>query len=417
MIVSMIEKLQETSSTTAKIDVLRDYCILQGIRDILYYTYNPFYNYGISKKRLEEIGIPPIRDRCLNKEETAILTNLIRGKLTGGNAIDVVVSAMAEYGGLIGRIITKDLRCGISATSINKVCPKLIPKFEVQLAKEVPESKWKFPAHMQIKYDGVRLLAFVDSAGTAFRTRNGKGVKLPFLANLFSGLPEGVYDGEIVIAEGKLENRTSISGMINSAMHGGRIDESNLVFYCFDYLSKESFSSCYCLVAEQSRFEAAKQIIESEPAVYPNIQLAETVTVNNARDVNMHYARMLTEGYEGVILKPLKGKYEFKRSANWIKLKETKSADLLCIGIEEGTGKYDGQIGALVLSGIVDGKQIEVSAGSGLDDRDRSRPASYFTGKTIEVLYNSVIPRRGRDSMFTLFLPRYRRVRFDKEAA
>ena len=63
-------------------------------------------------------------------------------------------------------------------------------------------------------------------------------------------------------------------------------------------------------------------------------------------------------------------------------------------------------------TGIVDGKNISVSVGSGLSDHDRGKPLTDFIDKQIEVKYNSIIPSVGEE--YTLYLPRYVRIREDK---
>lgn len=422
MIATMINSLQRTNSTIDKQNILKDYAGLIGIQEILKYTYNPFFNYGISKKHLELYGIPPVENRTLIESERQVLIDLLFNGLSGALAVQRVINCMVTYGGLVGHIVSKDLRCGVSATTINKVCPKLIPTFEVQLAKEVPKEKWKFPAHMQVKYDGVRLVTHKSSEEVKFYTRNGKQVNLPLIAKQFSdsNLPLGYYDGEIVLDNGRSVNRTSVSGMINSAMHGGRINERALSYYLFDYLTTEEFSNRKSNRTEQQRYAALYSFLYKsdfdKPNGLPSVLPADTQQVNSAMEVDKYYADLVSRGFEGVILKPLLGLYTFKRNPNWIKLKETKSADLHCLGAKEGTGKYADMIGALDFRGIVEGKEVLVSVGTGLSDADRARSFDYYDGKCFEVLYNCVIPSKDGGKVYTLFLPRLHVERFDKEA-
>jgi len=118
-------------------------------------------------------------------------------------------------------------------------------------------------------------------------------------------------------------------------------------------------------------------------------------------------------GYEGLVLKYPEHKYTFKRSKDWIKVKEVKHADLRVVDIREGTGKYKGMIGGLVCVGEVEGHRVRVAVGSGLSDIQRSLDDIEFIQETVEVLYNTVI----QDSVtleWSLFLPRFVQVRFDK---
>lgn len=109
-------------------------------------------------------------------------------------------------------------------------------------------------------------------------------------------------------------------------------------------------------------------------------------------------------GYEGLFLKHINHVYQpGKRVNEAIKLKYRKTADLLCIGIEPGEGKYIDMIGSLVLQ---DKEGRTVSVGSGLDDSMRGLPKDYFINKIVEIEYEQIID--------TYIQPTFVRVREDK---
>ena len=58
------------------------------------------------------------------------------------------------------------------------------------------------------------------------------------------------------------------------------------------------------------------------------------------------------------MIKPIDGLYECKRSYNWLKAKPFIEVSLHVIDIEEGTGKYEGNTGALQCQGTDDGNGI-----------------------------------------------------------
>jgi DNA ligase-1 len=97
-----------------------------------------------------------------------------------------------------------------------------------------------------------------------------------------------------------------------------------------------------------------------------------------------------------------------------VKLKAEESADLICVGVEKGAGKYANMIGNLICE-TSDGL-LNTGVGTGLKDEDRSKDPSEFIGKIIEVAYNEVISSKGRDTK-SLFLPVYKQIRFDKNVA
>ncbi len=93
------------------------------------------------------------------------------------------------------------------------------------------------------------------------------------------------------------------------------------------------------------------------------------------------------EGYEGAMLKSPDHIYKpGKRTNDIIKIKPRLTADLLCVAWKEGEGKYAGLIGSLLLQ---DSNGIQVAAGSGLSDSQRSLPANSFIGQVIEIEYET----------------------------
>ena len=101
---------------------------------------------------------------------------------------------------------------------------------------------------------------------------------------------------------------------------------------------------------------------------------------------NIDVKSFIKEGYEGLYLKHKDHIYEpGKRVNTAIKLKGRKTADLLCIGMKSGEGKYEGLIGSLVL---VDSIGRIVQVGSGLNDSDRTLVFDLaFKNKVIEIEY------------------------------
>jgi DNA ligase-1 len=128
-------------------------------------------------------------------------------------------------------------------------------------------------------------------------------------------------------------------------------------------------------------------------------------------EVMEYYSAVRHDGGEGVIVKPTGGDYRCTRSRNWLKIKDQQTVDAPIIGLEEGTGKYQGMLGAV----IVDLEGVEVRVGSGFTDEERKRlwddahadePWSY--NRLIEIEYHEKTPDG------SLRHPRFVRFRDDK---
>ncbi len=361
----------------------------------------------------------------LHDMDKIVLNSLLSRSVTGMAARELVEAHCKQYGDLVKLICNKDLDCGVSATTLNKVFGKgFVPVFEVQLATEVDIADVTLPIAGQLKYNGVRVIAIIEDQGVTFKTRNGKEFKFPFLAERLAPLRQAapydfILDGELAIGDSKGTNHTDVSGIVNSAIKGTPINglfHPNLVFNCFDCLPLKEFYAQECTHIYVSRFEQTKNIlmalysINSEHQKY--VKLAETYEFSTREAIQAKFEDVLANGYEGLILKKWNHKYTYKRSKDWIKLKAVDTVDLVCTSVEEGTGKYEGMIGALVCEGIVEGYQVEVRVGSGLTDNDRAKSVLDYIDHKIEIKYNTVIQDR-LTGQHSLFLPRFVTIRGD----
>lgn len=404
-----------TKTGAAKLDYLATADF--KVRDILIRTYND-YIYGLKFKD-DELDFDSMRG--LDIAAIEILVALKNKTLTGNAARDRVNDYCSANGDTLKFICNKNIQCGISVTSINKVFPGLIPQFKVQLAKaEKDLSKLKFPLLAQLKYDGVRIVIIWNGETVVFKTRNGREVFLPRIGKRLKAgfemtvMQPSVIDTEVTLSAGTTEDRTTVSGLLNSARQEKAIDEDKLVFNCFDYMPLEDFNDAKCLLRYKYRLATLKLVVNTIAALAGTNYLlnAETTTVYSLEEVNILMADVLKQNQEGLILKTPEHLYTFKRSKDWIKLKAVLDADITCIDIVEGTGKYQGMIGALVCEGIVEGKNIKVNVGTGLSDEDRLHAMRYI-GATIEVQYNSLI-QNSVTGNWSLFLPRFVCMRTDK---
>jgi DNA ligase-1 len=117
-------------------------------------------------------------------------------------------------------------------------------------------------------------------------------------------------------------------------------------------------------------------------------------------------------GYEGIMIKDLEAIYECKRSVAWLKLKPYIEVSLEVVDVEEGTGRNQGRLGALVCSGQDDGRNITVNCGSGFSDDDRRvfwDSRSRVVSQVVEVRADAVT--QNQDGTYSLRFPRFLRFR------
>ena len=381
-------------------------------KKLFQWTYDPFKTY---KQKFEYVNWMRLGE--VKEEMFALLNKLASRELTGTFARMSVVHFAEAHGDLIKLVCNKDLDCGVSAVTLNKVFGEgFIPKFNIQLAKEVDIDKLTMPILGQLKYNGARVITLIENGIVTFKSRGGHEFGYPELRDIilqgFESDECYMLDGELTFGDSQGSDHTAVSGMINSAIKGTPVRNGlGLIYHVFDSMPLNEFNRNKCDRLYDERLSLVARHVDAIGNA--KVQVATTYGFRTKEDINQQYEHLLSLGYEGLILKYKTHKYTFKKNANWIKMKATETADLLCVDYQEGKGKYEGMIGALVCEGIVEGKHVNVSVGSGLNDNDRSLSPNCYVGKVIEVDYNKVI-QDSKTGGWSLFLPRFVIVRKDK---
>lgn len=121
---------------------------------------------------------------------------------------------------------------------------------------------------------------------------------------------------------------------------------------------------------------------------------------------------MVEAGYEGIMIKDPNGKWEGKRSTAWLKQKPFLEVSLEIVAVEEGTGRNQGRLGAVICQGLDDGKEINVNVGSGFTDSNRKEywdSKDTLIGQMVEVRADAV--SQNQDGTYSLRFPRFMRFR------
>jgi hypothetical protein len=341
--------------------------------------------------------------------------------VTGNAAIDRLTAILevvsADDAKVIERIIQKDLKCGVQVSTANAVWTGLVLEYPVMLCSPFEQKlvdKVKFPAYVQLKMDGMRFNAIVKDGKCEFRSRNGKEIQL--LGNLekeFITLADNenaVFDGELLVRDnGVILDRQTGNGILNKANKGTiKADEASKVqATIWDVIPYEDFIVGKGTSKYKDRFETLQAI-----KMPKKVSLVKSWEVDNYETAKALFEEMLQRGEEGIILKDMNGIWEDKRSKTQIKFKGELECDLKIVGIEEGTGKYAGLLGAIKCESS-DGV-IKVSVGSGFNDDQRKQGAEII-GKIAAIKYNMRIKNKAGEE--SLFLPIVLEIRDDKEVA
>lgn len=358
-----------------------------------------------------------------------LCNNLISRKLTGNaakQAIELCLGAakQEEWNTWYRRILIKDLRCGLTETTINTVLKRadredlVIPVFTCQLAHDGTDHPKKCVGEklVEVKLDGVRVLTIAYPDGRVDQySRNGKEL-VNFehikdqIAKTVTGITEPVvFDGEVM--------SSSFQDLMKQVHRKSDVAAQDAVLWLFDMIPLSAFRDGIWATPQTERSAkiiAWKDLWAEET---PNIQVLNHEIVDldteegqsRFKEINR---KAIDDGFEGIMLKDPSAPYELKRSHAWLKIKPTITVDLTVVDFEEGTGKNSGRLGALVCEGTDLGKTIRVNVGSGFTDEQRDdfwQAKSLIKGTVTEVLADAIT--QNQDGSYSLRFPRFVRFR------
>jgi len=420
----IFKALESTSSRLDKEDILRSNFMNETLQKVMFLALDPYTQFYIRK-------IPAYENKSFNLNWDDVffhLEEIYTRKITGNAAIDrltwILENIHPEDADIVTRIISKDLKCGVSTATVNKIFPNLIPTYPVMLASGYSEklmARMEYPAYVQLKLDGMRFNAIVENGKIELKSRNGKSIELHDVLNqaflAYAGTENCVFDGELIVKEvdGSIMNRQKGNGILNKAVKGTiSLKEANMVYATiWDIIPLQDFKVGVCNTPYVQRFSKLLGV-DPNKAVH-RISIIENHEVVSEDQANTLFQEYFNKGEEGIILKNINSPWEDKRATHQIKFKGELDCDLLCVDWQEGTGKNVGKLGALVLESA--DKKIRVNVGSGFTDEQRDKyTVDNTVGKIVAVKYNARIKDKNSDTE-SLFLPVFLEIREDKTEA
>lgn len=447
-VLKILEEIGSDTKRSHKLAVLERYKEDDLFMRVVKLALDPYVNFYIKK-------IPEYTFRFLESEndkhkalDWALdeLSKLSSRELTGHAGIEHLSSILSELSPddaiVVKRIIGKDLRCGVADGIVNAVVEGFIPTYPCLLARPYDDKNIKnitYPAFSQLKADGLRANALVKGGKVTLCGRSGRDIDLLGeldediqLLTVQYGNVDMFFDGEFVVVD-KNENvldRKTGNGIINKAIKGTiSKEEAALVrFQIWDAFPLEEFYNLLSKEVYEKRFnkllKAMDQAKKTSDAIAHllkrgpfRVRIIPYKIVTNLEEAISHFELLLGQGHEGTILKNYHAHWEDTRSKHLVKMKSEKDCDLEIIGWNPGTGKFEGMVGSLQMASS--DRLVEVNI-SGFSDELRewiTKNIDSLIGKIAVVLYNERITSKSRDSVDSLFLPRFVEFRSDKTVA
>lgn len=405
---ALINALTATASRNAKEDLLRD-AYLSGERDFFVgsrLASDPRVSFGVKKVPLveedgsdEECSLPfsdflKLCDRLQSRE------------LTGHAAIHAMIAAAeraspAKWNNFYRRVLLKNLNVGANHKTINKVLETLakndesavqyiLPVFGCQLAQDSAKhpKKLKGKKLVDFKFDGVRLLSFVDVTNkrvTQLTGRNGTpNDNFPHLRaeleKLIPHLPASIVLDAEVVGRNFKEIMTQISRKDDVVS-----DFAKLAI--FDIIPMADFEKGFCAMPQEKRHKALVDMVQSglfqelgitSCYVLPKIEIDFDTEQGKARFQELKEQvwelRKTDETVEGLMIKDPKAGYTVgKKGTDWMKWKPYIEVTLKVVALEKGNEdkRFADLVGALVCEGEDDGVKIKTNVSSGISEEER----------------------------------------------
>lgn len=372
-----VNEMNSSNSTNHKIDVLTKYQYHDFIKRILFYTYHPYWNFGVTssnlKKRQDLIAPAEVYDDLF-----VMLDDFNERNMTGHAAIGAMnrfIKDYEEWSDLIYQVIDRNLETRATVTLINRVNPNFIPTFDVALAHDAAKVKgidlldksW----YISRKLDGVRCICMVHGDSIKFFSRNGKefytlGKVAEEIRRL--GITDVVFDGEICLMNE--DDSDDFQGILKQIQRKDHTIE-NLKYWIFDILEPSEFSG-------DDSSDLFSMRIEWRPTQFNNFEDSEILEllpqIKIIDEASFDEMKNLSKdsNWEGLIARK-DAPYKSGRSKDMLKIKEFFDAEYTVTGLIMGPQRV-----------IVNGKEIEEEMLSAITIEHKGSQVQVGSGFTIE---------------------------------
>jgi bifunctional non-homologous end joining protein LigD len=217
----------------------------------------------------------------------------------------------------------------------------------------------------EIKWDGVRALAWIEDGRLTIRARSGAEItaRYPELASLPAAIAasQALLDGEIAALDA--QGRSDF-GLLQERMHvrapaENLISRVPVIFFAFDLLHCDGYD------LRRSSLIERKQLLQRLLHTTERIRFSDH-QVERGKEI---FELAKENGLEGIVAKRLDSPYVSERSTSWVKLKVTQTVDAVVAGWTAARTAAI-PLGSLLL-GLYEGKKLRFigHVGTGFDGK------------------------------------------------
>ena len=424
---AIIHKLEADNSRLAKEQVILE-AMEEGLDEF-------FEGVKMALDPLVTFGVKQVPEATVDGQGLAwptfkeLARKLINRSLTGHAARDAIIlckdtATIEQWNMFYRRILIKDLRCGVSEKTVNKIAKKFpqytIPTFTCALAHDSAnhEKKMTGKKQIEVKLDGVRVLAVCKGGKVELFSRNGKQ---------FHNFPHIIEEIESVLAVKPAPYDCVLDGEVMSKDFQDLMKQvhrkdgkaaTDSVLHLFDFIPLTDFLQGGWDKPQTYRSNLVKYWIIENQDLLKHVTSCEweevdlDTTEGEERFVELNKTAV-DGGYEGVMIKDVDAPYECKRTHAWLKAKPFIEITLKVVDVEEGTGRNEGRLGAVIVEGEDDGYNYRLNCGSGFTDSQRDEfwtQRADLVGQLIEIRADARTKSQDSET-YSLRFPRFKTFR------
>lgn len=392
----IIKQIANTSSINKKKQILAENADNILLKEILKFCFSPLIVTGISEAKLNKTVKQIVYNEPTPISVCYTLMEYLAVHNTGSDDditfCQSIIRAYPEYHDLFTAIITKSLKIGCDAKTLNAVYGKdFIPTWEVQRAVSIEHTKLKNNEWIAIseKLNGVR--------GTYYQGKiiSRQGKEITGLQHIIDDIKSAGLESHVLDGELRRKNIDHIPDNENFRIGTGIINSDTdtkpeIDFTIYDILTVEEWKNGQSESKYRQRLNVLNQLDEQiKDQNFQNISIVDRLySGTDHAQIEVCLQKMVDEDKEGCMVNR-NIPYKCKRHNGILKVKRFYTCDLTIIRLEEGSGRLAGTLGNFV----VDYKGNEVSVGSGMTDEQREvfwEAGDSLIGRVIEVKYKEV---------------------------
>lgn len=367
----LLEAIKREPRSTKKIQMIDNFPHKEELRQMFYLSYDPHVVYGITSK-----AVPKKSGGLLPEVDPRILAKI--PEIRGRNAkIQYIQSSTAWLNPIARQYILgaldKDLNIGMGIKTINKALKDAVSDFQLMLAHKQTEARFNLAygglkwLYYNQKIDGVRCKVEVRGKGDIkFFSRDGLEMEEFLVENIRYEIEKNYHifagrDLDAEIHSDQFQKLMRIYRRKNVDMDSIYIRNSTrlAIFDLIDIGDRPLYER---VGAMQGLSDMIKKPRFLSFVTYHKIEA-------DYLKIGVVARQRIKAGEEGIIVKNPIGRYEYKRSNQWLKFKNKDTIDLKITGwyYGEPNTEFEHGLGGLILD--YQGNELRCGSGFSRDER------------------------------------------------